>query len=149
MRLCDVNVLIYATRQDMPRHGDYREWLQASLDANTPLGMSEQVLAAYVRIVTQPKFASPPTPLQDALGFIEALANHDNVRLVRPGIAHFGIFLALCRASGARGKLIADASYAALAIEHGCEWISTDSDFARFPGLHWRHPLDPSKRSPQ
>ena len=29
----------------------------------------------------------------------------------------------------------------ALAIECDCEWISTDADFARFPGLRWRHPL--------
>ena len=35
----------------------------------------------------------------------------------------------------------ADAYIAALAIEHGCELITTDSDFARFPGLPWRHPL--------
>ena len=31
---------------------------------------------------------------------------------------------------------------AALAIEHGCTWVTTDRDFARFPGLTWQHPLD-------
>jgi uncharacterized protein len=36
---------------------------------------------------------------------------------------------------------VADAYLAALAIEHGCEWISTDDDFARFPGLKRSHPL--------
>jgi len=31
--------------------------------------------------------------------------------------------------------------HAALAIEHGCELVTADGDFARFPGLRWRHPL--------
>ena len=35
-------------------------------------------------------------------------------------------------------------NFAALAIEAGAEWITTDRDYARFPGLRWRHPLDPS-----
>jgi predicted nucleic acid-binding protein len=30
---------------------------------------------------------------------------------------------------------------AALAIEHGFILCSCDSDFARFPGLHWQNPL--------
>ncbi len=39
-----------------------------------------------------------------------------------------------------REDLVSDASHVALAIEHGCEWITNDSDFARFPGLRWRRP---------
>ena len=45
------------------------------------------------------------------------------------------------RAAGARGNLVPDAYLAALAIESGSEWITTDRDFSRFPGLRWRHPL--------
>jgi len=48
----------------------------------------------------------------------------------------------LCRRTHARGDLIADAQHAALALEHGSEWVSFDRDFARFPDLRWRHPLD-------
>jgi predicted peptidase len=40
-----------------------------------------------------------------------------------------------------KGPLVTDAYVAALAIEHGCELVTTDSEFARFPGLRWRHPL--------
>jgi len=36
---------------------------------------------------------------------------------------------------------VTDAYIAALAIEHVCELVTTDSDFARFPGLRWCHPL--------
>jgi hypothetical protein len=48
-------------------------------------------------------------------------------------------FAGLCQEI--RGPLVSDAYLAALAIEHGCELVTTDGDFARFPGLRWRHPL--------
>jgi len=36
---------------------------------------------------------------------------------------------------------VADAWLAALAIESGCEWVTTDGDFGRFNGLTWRTPF--------
>ena len=41
----------------------------------------------------------------------------------------------------ALANLVTDAHLAALAIEHGCKLVSTDSDFARFPKLKWINPL--------
>ncbi|MEV4174431.1 PIN domain-containing protein [Nonomuraea sp. NPDC049709] len=35
-----------------------------------------------------------------------------------------------------------DAYLAALAIEHGCEFVTCDKDFARFQGLRRRSPLN-------
>ena len=49
------------------------------------------------------------------------------------------LYRGLCR--DMKGPLVADADIAALSIEHGCELVTTDGDFARFPGLRWRHPL--------
>ncbi|MEN6506639.1 MAG: PIN domain-containing protein [Planctomycetaceae bacterium] len=65
-----------------------------------------------------------------------------NAVSVAPGSRHWQIFTDLCRQTEARGNIIADAYLAALAIESGCEWISTDRDYARFPDLKWRHPLE-------
>jgi hypothetical protein len=45
-----------------------------------------------------------------------------------------------CREARAAGNLVQDAWFAALAIESGCEWITTDRDYARFAGLKWRAP---------
>ena len=50
-------------------------------------------------------------------------------------------FTRLCRDAGAKGNLVPDAYLAALAIESGSEWITTDRDYSRFDGLRWRHPL--------
>jgi predicted nucleic acid-binding protein len=46
----------------------------------------------------------------------------------------------LCRRSSARGNLVPDAYLAALAIESGCEWVTLDQGFGRFPELRWRAP---------
>ena len=61
---------------------------------------------------------------------------------VAPGPRHWEVFTDLVQRAGCRGGLVSDAYHAAVAIEHGCEWITTDRDYARFPGLRWRHPLD-------
>lgn len=62
------------------------------------------------------------------------------LKAFQPGERHWSIFTGLCRAANIRGAMVTDAWLAALAIEHGCEWISLDRDFRRFPGLRWRSP---------
>lgn len=142
MILPDVNVLVYAFREDTPEHARYRDWLRARIGAPEAFGLSELVLSGALRVTTHPRVLDPPTPLERALEFLEALRAQPNAVLLQPGPRHWDIFTKLCTAAGAKGNLVADAYHAALAIEHGCEWITTDRDYARFPGLRWRHPLD-------
>ncbi|MET0790490.1 MAG: TA system VapC family ribonuclease toxin [Polyangiaceae bacterium] len=97
--------------------------------------------SSFVRIVTKPKIWREPTTTKDALEFIQRLRTRSNARLLTHGPASWDIFVLLCLAARARGKLVADAYHAALAIEHGCELITADADFAPFPGLRHRHPL--------
>lgn len=137
----DVNVLVYAAREDAPDHRAYRAWLDAALADDEPLGLSELVLSAVVRVLTHPRVFDPPTPLNDALAYVDALRQQPRVVMLRPGGRHWALFTDLCRRGQARGNLVADAYHAALAIEVGAEWISTDRDFARFPGLRWREPI--------
>jgi toxin-antitoxin system PIN domain toxin len=140
--LADVNVLVYAFREAAPRHAEYREWLGTHLASREAFGVSELILGGVVRVVTHPRVFAPASRLERALEFVEALRAQPNVILLAPGPRHWEIFTALCRQADARGNLVADAWHAALAIEHGCEWITTDRDYARFAGLRWRHPLD-------
>ena len=102
--------------------------------------MAELVLSGFLRVVTSPSIFVDPTSLDLALGEVERLRQRPNFVAVRPGQRHFDIFTDLCRGGNAKGKLVADAYLAALAIEHGCQWISFDRDFARFPGLDWSKP---------
>jgi toxin-antitoxin system PIN domain toxin len=137
----DVNVLIYAHRAESPEHVRYADWLRALATGPVPFGLSELGASGFIRIVTNPKIWDEPTSIEDALEFIARLRVRENARLLTHGTASWGIFAQLCRHAGARGQLVADAYHAALAIEHGCELITADGDFARFPGLRYRHPL--------
>ena len=141
MLLPDVNVLVEAFRPDMPRHGATRQWLQNQVNADGPFGISPQALSAVIRITTNRKIFPQPSPLDEALLFADALLAQPVCTVVHPGVAHWGIFADLCRKADARGNLVQDAWFAALAIEHGCEWITFDRDYARFPGLRWRTPF--------
>jgi toxin-antitoxin system PIN domain toxin len=139
--LPDVNVLVYAHREDAPHHARYRRWLEKTINGDESYGLSELVLSGFVRVATHPKIFARPSPLPDALAFAEQLRDRPNRVPVAPGARHWGIFCALCAEAGARGNLVPDAYLAAMAIESGCEWITTDRDFSRFKGLRWRHPL--------
>ena len=134
-------MLLYAFRDDAPEHARYRQWLTDVLRGDEPVGLSDLVLSGFLRVVTHRGIFRPPTPPNEALAFVDALVAQPSTALIRPGARHWEVFRNLYRESGARGNLVADAYLAALAIEHGCEFMTTDRDFARFPGLRWRHPL--------
>ena len=142
MLLPDVNVLVYAHRQDsIPSHSEYAEWVTRLATGPEPFALSVLVLSGFVRITTSARVFDPPSNIDDAFGFLSGLVERPTARVVGPGPDHLVIFERLCRDAGATGKLVADAQHAAVAIEHGCTMVSTDSDFDRFPGLRWRHPL--------
>lgn len=141
MILLDVNVLVYAHREEADRHVEYRRWLEQALDAPEGCAVSEAVLSGCLRVITHPRVFAPPTPLPRAIEYVEALRAHERMTILAPGPRHWAIFVDLCRRSDARGNLVSDAYHAALAIETGAEWVTTDRDYARFTGLRWRHPL--------
>ena len=64
------------------------------------------------------------------------------VRVLQPSAGHFEYLKKLLSARAASPKLISDAHFAALALEHDCDLCSADSDFGRFSGLRWKNPLE-------
>jgi toxin-antitoxin system PIN domain toxin len=141
MVLLDVSLLVYAFRDDAPHHAAFRQWLEEVVYGESAFGLSDLVLSGFLRVVTHPRIFDPPTPLENALEFVEAVRAQPNCVLITPGPRHWPIFTGLCRAADARGNLIPDAYLAAVAVESGSELISTDRDFSRFPGVQWRPPF--------
>ena len=142
MILLDVNVLVYAYREDAECHTEYRAWLDRTLEEEAVIGVAEFVLASVVRVTTHPKIFAKPSKLADALGFCDYMREQENVIVVAPGKRHWTLFKELSRNAGSKGNTITDAYIAALAQEHGAEMITADRDFARFAGIHCRHPLN-------
>lgn len=139
MILCDVNVLLHAMIAASPHHDLCRAELEGARRGREPLAYSDIVLAAVVRIGTNPKVWAPTPTLGDVFRFVNALRSSPSAVRVEPGERHWRIFEDLVLAAGVRGPDTTDAYLAALAMEHGCTWWSTDGGFARFPGLAWRH----------
>ncbi len=142
MLLPDVNVLVYAHRRDAPDHERYLAWLEQVVNSDEAYGLADLVLSGFVRVVTHARVFNPPSSLDDALTFAAVLRGRQNCVPVAPGPRHWDLFNSLCRRAAAKGNLVPDAFLAALAIESGSEWITTDRGFGRFPGLRWHHPLD-------
>ena len=141
MILCDVNVLVYAHKTGAPRHREYRAWLERTLAEEAAYGVSGLVLQGFVRVVTLARLWDRPSTLDEALEFAQAVRGRPTAVSIEPGPRHWKIFTGLCRQAEVRGNLVPDAYLAALAIESGSEWITTDRDYARFAALRWRHPL--------
>jgi hypothetical protein len=139
--LPDVNVLLFAFRKDATGHDAYREWLDGVVNGAEPYGISPQTLSSVVRIATHRQIHAHPSSVTEVLEFCRAVMAPDHCVAVQPGLRHWTIFDDLCRRSKAAGNLVPDAWFAALAIESGCEWITNDRDYGRFPGLRWREPF--------
>ena len=141
MILPDVNVLIYAFRSDSVDHSNYKKWLEEVINGDAAFGVAPQVLSSVVRICTHPRIFKRPSDLRETLAFCNVILECPNATLIFPQDRHWSIFQNLCVTTKATGNLVPDAWLAALAIESGCEWVTTDGDFARFKELECRVPF--------
>lgn len=135
MILPDVNLLIYAFRQDAPLHSVSRTYLESVVSGNAKFALSTLILSRLVRITTNRRTHPVPASIEEAFGFCDDLLKQPHCQLVEPGERHWNILKQLCIATGTRGGDTTDAWFAALAIEWGCEWVTFDRDFLKFPGL--------------
>lgn len=142
MFLMDVNVLVYAHREDVENHISYRRWLESILNGGVNFAFSDLVLSGFLRVVTHPRIFESPSRLELAVKFCEQIRNAETGVRLTPGRNHWAIFQACMDSIKAQGNDIADAYHAALAIEWNCLWVTTDKGFKRFKNLRCRHPLD-------
>jgi uncharacterized protein len=138
MILPDVNIMVHTFRNDTAFHNLCRNWLEGIVNGEARFGIAPQVLSSVVRITTHPKVFVQPSDLKGVLHFCSVLLDQPHCVIIQPNAQHWEIFKRLCLAADARGNLAPDAWFAALAIESGCEWVTLDRDYARFPGLRWR-----------
>ena len=141
MILIDANLLIYAVNQDAPLNRKAKPWLQSVLSGKETVGFPWNVLLAFLRLTTRPGLFLRPLPMDTAFDLVASWLDQTSATIVHPGPRHLSVLRELLQPLGTGGNLTSDAHLAALAIEHGAELCSSDTDFARFPGLKWRNPL--------
>jgi toxin-antitoxin system PIN domain toxin len=134
--LPDVNVLVYALRADAPHHRVARAWLGGVVAGDAKFALSTLTLSAVVRIVTNRRSYPFASSLDEAFGFSGDLLGQPHCQIIEPGERHWEIFRRLCIQSGTRGPDVTDTWYAALAIEWGCDFVTFERDFLKYPGLN-------------
>lgn len=116
MFLMDVNVLVYAHREDAANHSAYRQWLESVINGHASFGYSELVLSGFLRVVTHPKVFEMPSTLSSAICFAQQIRSLPNAICLAPGSMHWKIFVKCLEQINATGNDISDAYHAALAM---------------------------------
>lgn len=127
----DVNVLVAASRSDHPHHAVARTWLEQAIGnagQGTPLKLQPMVIASFLRLVTHPKVFIHPTPMSEALRFVDALLIATGVEQPTLG-AEWPAFRKLCADKALAANDVPDAWLAAAAIHQGEHVVSFDADF--------------------
>lgn len=145
MILLDANILLYAYDSASASHQEARSFLEARLSERPLVGFSWQSVIAFIRIGTNARIRQSPMSTTEASGHVRSWLSRPNVSLLEPGSRHWEILERLLVDAKVSGNLVSDAHLAALAIEHGATLMTSDRDFARFPGLSWQDPLVSSK----
>lgn len=141
MKLVDANLLLYAIDTSAPRHARARRWIDSELSGTDTVAFAWTALLAFLRLSTSSRVFERPLGPAEALDVVDGWLARPNATVVHPGERHLALLRELLTPLGTAGNLTTDAHIAALALEHGAELFSSDSDFARFPGVRWRDPL--------
>ena len=138
MIIPDVNVLVPLHRPGHTHHQRAQEWWQDFAASGEPLTVPDVIWAGFVRVVTHPRILRPPSSLEDAWQFVEAMR-------ARGGYIHYAshprlmdLFAAQCQEASATANLVTDAHIAAAVISVGATLVTFDRDFRRFDGLSVR-----------
>lgn len=138
----DTNILVYAHREDSEWHRAANARLVALAEGRLPWAIPWPCIHEFLAIVTHPKVFAPPSPVQSALGQVEAWLQSPGLVLLAESDAHWSELKAMIEAGRVVGPKVHDARVAALCLQHGVrELWSADRDFGRFPSLTTTNPL--------
>jgi toxin-antitoxin system PIN domain toxin len=142
--LVDANILLFAADRSSPFHGAATAWLTDALNGPRRVGMPWQSLGAFLRISTNPRATDRPLEPGAAWSFVSEWLAAATVWTPGPTERHAEVLGSLIERYRLRGNLVTDAELAALAVEHGLEVCSADTDFARFDEIRWTNPVGPA-----
>ena len=139
--LIDANLLLFAADATAPSHERSAAWMEAQLNGERRVGIPWESLTAFVRISTHPRASEHPLKPMQAWSIVSDWLAAPTVWVPGPTEQHADVLGMLIGKYHLGGNLIPDAHFAAMAIEHGLEVCSADTDFARFAEIRWQNPL--------
>ena len=142
MIVLDANLLIYSYNRGSSHHAGARAWLEDTLSSIEVVGLPWQAVSAFLRVMTNPKLPAERFGLEQAARIVDLWLAHPNVQVLTPGVGYWPLFRRMVIEGRAAGPRVSDAEIAALTMEYGGVLCTADRDFARFPGLRWKNPLE-------
>ncbi len=142
MIVCDANLLIYSYNTGSARHSKARAWLEEIFSGTDVVGLPWQAISAFLRVTTNKRLPGECFSLEQATRIIDLWLENPNVRVLMPGDHHWPLFRRMLIEGQASGGLVSDVEIAALTMEYGGVLYTANRDFARFPGLRWKNPLE-------
>ena len=139
--IVDANLLLYAVDESSVHNRAASSWLEKALAGDSRVGLSWQTIGAFLRIVTHPRVVENPLSGADAWRYVADWLAVPVVWIPPATEKTARVYAGLCEQVEVTGNLVPDAQLAAIAVEHGTELVSADTDFMRFPGLRWINPL--------
>jgi toxin-antitoxin system PIN domain toxin len=138
----DINLLVYSYNLNGPFHEQARAWWEDCLSSPGVVGLPWAVMLGFVRIMSSNAVFESPLEPAEAISHVRSWLLCPQTQIVVPGPRHLEVLREVMSAARASGRLTTDAHLAALAIENQAELHSNDVDFARFPGLRWKNPVE-------
>jgi len=138
----DANLLIYSYDTDSSHHKKSRAWVEKIFSGVEPVGLPWQTVSAFLRVTTNRRLPGPRLTVEQAVQIAEEWLAQPNVRMIVAGDEHWSLLKRMMVEGQASGPLVSDAELVALTVEYGGVLYTADRDFARFPGLRWKNPLD-------
>lgn len=138
----DTNILVHAYRRESPWHERAAGCVRELAEGRAPWAIPWPCVHEFLAVATHPRIWRPPSPLEDALGQVEAWLEAPTLTLLAEGVPHWEVLGELLRAGRIVGPQVHDARVAALCVAHGVRELWTaDRDFGRFPTLRTINPL--------
>lgn len=137
----DANLLSYAMNADRGHHAPAWEWWESAQRGEERVGLTWQVLLAYIPIMTNPRLLPRPLTPEQAFADVRSWLESPIMDVLMPGREHLHVMERLLAEAGLGGELSSDAHLAALGLENGGTVYTADADFARFATVRWVNPL--------
>ncbi len=132
----DTNVLVYAHRSELERHADASTVLRSLTEGSQPFAVPVFVLVEFMRVVTHPRYFSPPSSARQATAFLDAVLGSPACRMLVPGPGFWHRFRDLMSEHRLRGNDVYDVQIGALCQEHRVRRVVTeDRAFGRLTRL--------------